>query len=176
MDQLKVAWQGMERCLQRGLARNIGVSNFAIPHLKAVLEVATIKPAMNQIEMHPYLQQPKLLTFLREQEIALEGFASLTPLTKAATGPVDDICKQLAGKYGVSQSAILLRWVIDQGGSVVTTSGQEGRLAACLKETPSFELTQDEVAEISRVSAGKRYRGFFTEDFESLEQQTQNGS
>lgn len=168
-EQLQEAWRGMERCLERGLARNIGVSNFALSHLKTILEVATVKPAMNQVEMHPYLQQPRLMDFLKEQGIALEGFASLTPLTKAAPGPVDAICKELAEKYHVSQSAVMLRWVIDQGASVVTTSGRRDRLQEYLVDVPSFTLTPDEVAEISRVSAGKRYRGFFTEDFDSME-------
>ena len=168
-DQLQAAWRGMERCLERGLARNIGLSNFALSHLKAVLEVATVKPAMNQIEMHPYLQQPELQDFLKKQNIAVEGFASLTPLTKAAPGPVDPICANLAEKYHVSQSAIMLRWVIDQGASVVTTSGRRDRLEGYLREVPSFTLTPGEVVEISRVSVGKRFRGFFTEDFETLE-------
>ncbi|KEZ46545.1 hypothetical protein SAPIO_CDS0339 [Scedosporium apiospermum] len=132
---LQNAWLGMERCVQRGLARHIGLANFAIQHLEPILEIATIRPALNQIEMHPYLQQPDLLAYLSRNDIRAQGFASLTPLTKASPGPVDDVCKHLSEKYGVSQSAILLRWVIDQGASVVTTSGNKNRLQGYLDES-----------------------------------------
>ncbi len=154
----------MERCVQRGLARNIGVSNFAIRHMEAVLEVATIKPAVNQIELHPYLQQTKLVAYLKEKGIAIEGYASLSPLTKKSPGPADAVCKALAEKYKVSELAVLLRWVIDQGAVVVSTSGQRKRLEGYLRDVSAFRLTGDEVGWISEVSAGKSFRGFPGED------------
>ncbi len=160
----------MERCVQRGLARNIGVSNFAIPHVEAVLEVATIIPAVNQIEMHPYLQQPDLLAYLKEKGIVVEGYASLVPLTKASPGPADAIVKRLAEKYSVSESAVLLRWVIDQGAVVISTSGKKERLQGHMGEVPAFRLTNEEVNEISLVSATKTFRGFLTEKFRQLEE------
>ena len=160
----------MERCVQRGLARHIGLANFAIQHLEPILEIATIRPALNQIEMHPYLQQPDLLAYLSRNDIRAQGFASLTPLTKASPGPVDDVCKHLSEKYGVSQSAILLRWVIDQGASVVTTSGNKNRLQGYVKEVTAFHLQREELEEISRVSRTRKYRSFFADEFRILEE------
>lgn len=165
--QLQEAWRGMEQCVQRGLARDIGLSNCTIKHLSTVLEVATIKPSINQIEMHPYLQQPDLVAYLREEGIQIEGFASLTPLKEETPDAAGELCAQLARKYGVSKSAILLRWVIDQGAVVVTTSGQRARLDGYLKEVPSFSLASEEVQQIS-LSTTKRHRGFFADEFKAI--------
>uniref|UniRef100_A0A8H7TKM3 NADP-dependent oxidoreductase domain-containing protein n=1 Tax=Bionectria ochroleuca TaxID=29856 RepID=A0A8H7TKM3_BIOOC len=88
-EVLQEAWRGMERCREKGLARSIGVSNFLIPHLESILKVATVKPAVNQIECHPYLQRSKLREFMKRQGIIAEAFAPLTPITKASPGPID---------------------------------------------------------------------------------------
>ncbi|KAH8895556.1 ketoreductase [Thozetella sp. PMI_491] len=165
---LQSAWQAMEQCVQRGLARYIGVSSFAIQHVASILQVATIRPAVNQIEMHPYLQQPELITYLREQSIALEGFAALTPLTKEKGGPVDATCNLLAKQYGVSSSAILLRWVMDQDAVVVTTSGKADRLRDILAETRLFKLAPQEVVAVSEAAGHKSFRGFFADDFKAF--------
>lgn len=167
---LQKAWLEMERCFERGLTRRIGVSNFAIQHLECILEVATIKPSLNQIEMHPYLQQTDLLAYLKHTDIGVQAFASLTPLTKAAPGPADEVCSRLAETYGVSQSTILLRWVMDQNIPVVTTSGNRERMKNTLMELSSFQLQQAELEEMRRVCKTKTFRGFFAEDFQRLEQ------
>ncbi|KFA71058.1 hypothetical protein S40288_05510 [Stachybotrys chartarum IBT 40288] len=162
---LQEAWKGMESCLRQGLARSIGVSNFLIPHIEAILETATIKPAVNQIELHPYLQRTELREFLKTQAIQVEAFAPLTPLTKASPGPIDKICRILADKYSVTSSAILLRWLIDQGVVVLTTSSQKTRLVQYLEHIPSFHLSGDEIAEISEAGQGKTHREFFVDGY-----------
>lgn len=155
----------MESCLRQGLARSIGVSNFLIPHIEAILETATIKPIVNQIELHPYLQRTELREFLKTQAIQVEAFAPLTPLTKASPGPIDNICHALADKYSVTPSAILLRWLIDQGIVVLTTSSQKTRLVQYLEHLPSFHLSGDEIAEISKAGQGKNHREFFVDGY-----------
>lgn len=159
----------MEHCARLGLARKIGVSNFSIQHLQWILDTATIKPSINQIEMHPYLQQPNLLAYLRQNNIKVQAFAPLTPLTKATCGPADNVCHRLATKYNVSLAAILLRWIIDQEVSVVTTSGNMTRLGDYLIHVSSFKLSAEEVHEISRVSKTRKFRGFFSDEFRELE-------
>ncbi|KAF7552892.1 hypothetical protein G7046_g7271 [Stylonectria norvegica] len=166
--ELQNAWRGMERCVERGLARNIGVSNFTIQHMSTILETATIKPAVNQIEMHPYLQQPDLWAYLKDNDIRIEGFASLTPLKEPSPDALGEMCSQLANKYGVSESAVLLRWVIDQGAAVVTTSAKRERLDEYMAHIPTFRLTLAEVEQISMSSGTKRQRMFFAEEFEQL--------
>jgi diketogulonate reductase-like aldo/keto reductase len=160
----------MESCFKSGLARNIGVSNCAIQHLEAILSVATIKPAVNQIEMHPYLSQPELHQYLKQKGIAVEGYAPLTPLSRVAPGPLNEICSRLAEKYGVSDSAILLQCNISQGAVVITTSARKARLQEYLNDVPKFSLTAEEIEELNHASAGKHHRAFFTKRFEAIEE------
>ncbi|KAF7540677.1 hypothetical protein G7054_g1154 [Neopestalotiopsis clavispora] len=84
---LQTVWRDMEACHDKGLARNIGVSNFLVPHVQAVLETAKVKPAVNQMELHPYLPREELVRFCQGHGITVEAFAPLTPLTKAGPGP-----------------------------------------------------------------------------------------
>lgn len=162
---LQEAWRGMERCREKGLARSIGVSNFLIPHLESILKVATVKPAVNQIECHPYLQRSKLREFMKRQGIIAEAFAPLTPITKASPGPIDAVCGELARKYLVSNSAILLRWIIDQGIVVITTSSQRKRLLEYLEELSGFKLSNEEILRISQLGREKNFRAFFVDGF-----------
>ncbi|OIW34825.1 putative ketoreductase [Coniochaeta ligniaria NRRL 30616] len=168
--QLQTAWTMMERCVERGLARYIGVSNHAIPHLQSILSTAAIKPAINQIEMHPYLQQPELLAYMRAANIPFAGYASLTPLRQRLSKNVEEVLAHLAAAHRVNESAVLVRWVLDQGASaVVTTSGNRDRLEGYLKSVSAFTLNSEEVAEISHVSRDTHFRGFFADEFRSLE-------
>lgn len=106
---------------------------------------------------------------LRSKDIVIEGFASLTPLTRVKNGPATEACERLSKKYGVSQSAVLLRWTLEQGCIVITTSGSEERLKGYLTEVPSFKLEEEEVREISKVSEGEYFRGFFAEGLTTAE-------
>lgn len=162
---LQDAWRGMESCLQQGLARAIGVSNFLIPHIQTILKVATTKPAVNQIEMHPYLQRTQLRGYLKEQGIQVAAYAPLTPLTKASPGPIDEVVSRIAKKNSVSTSVVLLRWIIDQGVGVLTTSSKEARLREYLEQVPACKLSEDEVAEISKLGEGKSHREFFVDGY-----------
>lgn len=155
----------MEQVQQSGKARSIGVSNFLQPHLEAIMKTASIKPAVNQIEFHPYLQHGDLLAVHRRLGIAVEGYAPLTPLTRAKGGPVDGVVSRLAKKYGVSEGNVLLRWSIDQDVVTLTTSSKEERLKEFL-DVVKFRLTADEVDEISRLGREKHYRAFWKSKFD----------
>lgn len=168
-SELQAAWSAMERCQNRGLAKSIGVSNHSIKNLKIVLEKATIKPVVNQIEIHPYLYQPELYAFIKEQGIALQGYSSLTPLKGEPTDKTRVLCKKLAERYGVSEQAILSRWVVEMDAAVITTSSKKERMALMLEELPSFSLTRDEVEEITKSGTGKWVRGFYAKDFNAEE-------
>ncbi|KAH7014083.1 ketoreductase [Microdochium trichocladiopsis] len=163
-QDLQQTWADMEICLDKGLARHIGVSNFLPTHLDSLVKTARVKPAVNQIELHPYLQRQKVIQYCRENGIVLQGFAPLTPF-KVRAGPVDEICSKLAERHGVSESSILLRWVVDQGIIVITTSGQKTRLQQYLRELPNFVLSQEEVQEIAAAGKAKSVRQFFADGF-----------
>lgn len=161
---LQRAWAAMEALQAAGKVRSIGVSNFHAPHLATILETAKVKPAINQVEFHPYLQHKALQSLLHEHGIVLAAYGPLTAVTKAAPGPVDEILQRLARKYNVTAGEICLRWCVEQGVVAVTTSSKEDRLRQYLKAT-AFRMTPREVAEISEAGEGKHYRGFFTDKF-----------
>ncbi|EGD96235.1 ketoreductase [Trichophyton tonsurans CBS 112818] len=164
-EELQSKWAEMEKVQQSGRARSIGVSNFLQPHLEAIMKTASIKPAVNQIEFHPYLQHGDLLAVHRRLGIAVEGYSPLTPLTRAKGGPVDGVVSRLAMKYGVSEGNVLLRWSIDQDVVTLTTSSKEERLKEFL-DVVKFRLTAEEVDEISRLGREKHYRAFWKSKFD----------
>jgi diketogulonate reductase-like aldo/keto reductase len=162
--ELQSAWAELEILHASGKARSIGVSNFYPQHLTAILKTAKIKPAINQIEFHAYLQHPQLQKFQKEHNIALAAYGPLVPLTKARPGPVDEVVQRLSAKYNVGEGEILLRWVIEQGIVAITTSGKESRLRGYLKAM-EFSLTPEEVREISVEGEKKYFRGYWTTRF-----------
>lgn len=164
-EELQQRWAEMEDIKESGRAKSIGVSNFLQEHLEAILKTAKIPPAINQIEYHPYLQHGDLLDFHRKNNIAISCFGPLTPIIRAQGGPVDSIWKELANKYGVSESEVGLRWCIDQGLVAVTTSSKKERLEHYLTKVPAFKLTPKEITEISELGNKKHHRAFWTNKF-----------
>ena len=161
---LQAKWADMEEIKASGKAKSIGVSNFLQKDLEAILETAKIPPAINQIEYHPYLQHGGLLDFHRKHNIATSAYGPLTAVVKAAPGPLDTTYKELARKYGVTPGEVALRWVIDQGIVVITTSGSEDRLKGYQK-VAQFKLTPKEVQTIAEVGQEKHFRGFWQAKF-----------
>ena len=164
-EALQKEWADMEAIKKSGRARSIGVSNFLQEHLETILKVATIPPAINSIEFHPYLQHGDLLEYHRKNNIAVSCYGPLTPIVRAKGGPVDGLWKQLADKYGVSEGDIGLRWCLDQGLVAITTSSKRERLEEFVSKVPSFKLTPEEVAEIAEVGKQKHFRAFWTQVF-----------
>lgn len=162
--ELQSAWKELEQIQLSGKAKAIGVSNYRREHLEATLATSSITPAINQIEYHPYLQQGDLLPFHREQGIKTASYGPLTPITRAAGGPVDAKAKELAGKYGVSEGDVLLRWSIEKGDVAITTSGKEERLKEYLRVL-DFQLEKEEVEAITKLGGEKHYRAFWRKQY-----------
>ena len=155
--RLQKAWKDMEAAQRSGKAKSIGVSNFLVEHLEAVLEIAEIVPAINQLEYHPYLQREKVASFAKSKGITIAAFGPLSPIRKAKGGPLDPVLERLAKKYGVSEEAVALRWTIQTGAVAVTTSRKRERLQGYLGVL-DFELSKGEVEEITRVGKTKHFR------------------
>ncbi|RSL81162.1 hypothetical protein CEP51_006060 [Fusarium floridanum] len=168
-SHLQEAWRRMEVCVDKGLARNIGVSSFSEQHIDTLLETARVRPAVDQVEMHPYLQQSHLKIYLAGKGIPMEAFGCLVPLTNPQPSPVNGIIKSLSNKYGVSESAIVLKWVIQQQVRVVTTSGRKERLQSYQEELIAFDLDQAEIESIADVSRYTHVRMFFEDEFKALD-------
>ncbi|RMJ07428.1 hypothetical protein BHE90_007268 [Fusarium euwallaceae] len=165
-EDLQKRWAELEQLQASGRVKSIGVSNFLQVHLEAILKTAKVKPAINQIEYHPYLQHGDLVAFHKKHGIAVSSYGPLTPLVTAKGGPVDGLYTELAKKYGVTESEIGLRWVIDQDIIALTTSNKVERLEGYLSRLPKFKLTPDEIAEISRLGSQKHFRGFWKNKFD----------
>ncbi|KUJ17037.1 Aldo/keto reductase [Mollisia scopiformis] len=158
LSELQTAWLAMESIQKSGKAKSIGVSNHLQPHIEAILEVATIVPAVNQIEFHPYLQRGNnLVPWLKEHGIEVTSYNGLTPLRKGLGGPLDGPLKEIAKKYGVSENAVLIQWQIHQGIVPITTSSKPERLAEYLQGV-ELKLEPEEVEEITRVGLTHHFR------------------
>ena len=155
--KLQSAWATMEEVAASGKAKSIGVSNYYQADLAATLETCKVRPALNQIEFHPYLQHGDLLPYMKNQGIEVEAYGPLTPLTKVKDGPLDPILEQLAKKYGVNPGEILLRWCLDQDVIPITTSSKEQRMSDSLRVF-TFNLTPKEITQISETGNQHHYR------------------
>ncbi|KAK6456170.1 aldose reductase [Scheffersomyces xylosifermentans] len=159
------AWKYLEQLQDEGLAKNIGVSNFAVADLQKILDSnPKHKPVVNQIEFSAYLQNqtPEIVEFSSKNGILIEAYGPSGPLTKGKGGPLDPVLEKLAKKYNKSEGQILLRWVLQRGVLPVTTSNKEERIKSFL-DIFDFELDASDFKEISEVGKTHTVRQFFTE-------------
>lgn len=144
-------WRAMEQMLATGSVRAIGVSNFHEPHLQRVIDEATIVPAVNQIEVHPYLVQDPLRDFCRQQGIAVEAWSPI------ARGRVltDPTVVAIADKTGRTPAQVVLRWHVQRGDIVFPKSSRPERMAENF-EIFDFDLTDEDMAAITDLDRGER--------------------
>ena len=144
-------WRALEKIYADGRARAIGVSNFHAPHLQRVLDETDVVPAVNQIEVHPYLTQEQLLAFDAEHGIATEAWSPI------ARGRVleDPTILDVAGRTGRTSAQVVLRWHIQSGSIVFPKSVNPKRMAENFSIF-DFELSGEEMAAISRLNRGER--------------------
>eukprot|EP00891_Asterochloris_glomerata_P000289 jgi/Astpho2/289/fgenesh1_pm.00010_%23_20_t len=157
---LAACWEQMEAVQKAGLTRHIGVSNFRVADLQLLLKTAKVKPELNQIEFHPYLQQPELAAFCKEHGIVLETYSPLMSLTHKRGGPVDAAVEEIASRTGHSPAQVLLRWNLQQDRVVVTTTSKKERMQE-FAEVQSFDLSAGDEQIISQ--AGDKL--FFSQAF-----------
>jgi len=162
---LQDAWAVMEQIAASGKAKSIGVSNYLREDLDATLETAKVRPAINQIEFHPYLQHGDLAAYHRNKDIKLAAYAPQVPITKVSDGPLTPVLEQLAKKYAVNPGEILLRWVLDQGIVVITTSSKEQRMSDMLRAL-TFTLTPKEIEQIRETGNSHHFRAFWGHIFD----------
>jgi len=148
---LSSTWSQMESLVDAGLTHYIGVSNYRIEDFQSFLPSARIKPVCNQIEFHPYLQQPELIEFCEKERILVCGYSPLVPLRKK-DGPLNPVIQELALNYKKTGPQILIQWVKQKGMLVITTSREENRLREVLElEDKGWELTKEDMIKIDSV-------------------------
>ncbi|MBE1495254.1 2,5-diketo-D-gluconate reductase A [Amycolatopsis lexingtonensis] len=144
-------WQGFEEILRAGKARAIGVSNFQPGHLDRLAEETETVPAVNQIELHPALQQSELRAYHREHGIATEAWS---PLAQAEV--LDDpVLAELAGKHGRTAAQVVLRWHLQLGNIVFPKSSSPDRIRQNI-DVFGFELDDEDMTAIGKLDAGRR--------------------
>ena len=152
-------WKEMEKCVELGLAKSIGVSNFNSVQVQAVLDICKIKPVTNQIECHPFLPQKKMIEFCKQNEILLTSFRPLGGQKRKASDPSlldNETVKEIAKKHKKSPSQILLRWHVQQDLVVLAKSTSAEHI---LSNTNIFDfsLSTDDMHELDKLSCGHRY-------------------
>lgn len=157
-------WKTMEEAVNSGLVRHIGVSNFGIKRLKELMSKAVIKPEMNQVESHPYLQQSELLDFCRENGIHVTAYSPLGSPDrpeglKAANEPSlleNPVIREVAENHGASAGQILISWALQRGTSVIPKSVNPARIAENFR-AESIELSPGEMTRINALEKRFRY-------------------
>jgi alcohol dehydrogenase (NADP+) len=160
---LSETWVGMEECVESGQAKHIGVSNFNIKNIEE-LSNAKIRPEVNQIELHPYLQQEEMLSYCNVNNIYLTAYSPLgsfdrPDVMKGANEPSlieNPIVGKIAQAHGCSAAQVLLRWAIERGTSVIPKSTNPGRLAENL-DAANLQLDNQEMSELAKLEMGFRY-------------------
>ncbi|ODQ76967.1 hypothetical protein BABINDRAFT_163967 [Babjeviella inositovora NRRL Y-12698] len=163
---LKDVWRELEQAVAEGKVRYIGLSNSAVPHIEEILSYATVKPAVNQIEFHPFLQEqsPGIVSFCAKHDILIEPYGPLSPLFRDDSGKLNDTLDKIGAKHGKNRAQVLLRYAVDQGFLPITTSSKAERFHEAL-EVETFQLSPEDVALISKEGAKHHFRGFFIEKF-----------
>lgn len=158
-DRTLEAYRALETLLADGKVRAIGVSNFMPDHLEQLLGVAKVVPAVNQIEVHPYFQQPELQRKNREHGILSQAWSPIGGITFYRGGDKstleDPVILAIARAHGKSAAQVMLRWHLQEGRSVIPKSVKPARIAENF-DVFDFELSQQDIAAIDGLETGVR--------------------
>lgn len=158
---VKLVWEAMEVCQERGLTRSIGVSNFSCRKLEKLLETAKIPPSMNQVEMNPMWRPQKLRKFCEEKGILVSVYS---PLGAIGTSWGSDrvlecqVLKDIAHSKGKTVAQVALRWAHEQGVIVIVKSSNKKRMEENL-DIFDWKLSHEELEKISQLPQIKGVQG-----------------
>jgi diketogulonate reductase-like aldo/keto reductase len=159
-DKTLEAYGALETLLADGKVRAIGVSNFMTRHLTRLLDHASVTPAVNQIELHPYFQQPDVQALNAAHGIVTQAWSPIGGITfyrdSGHTSTLQDpVIAEIAKEHSKSPAQIMLRWHIQEGRSAIPKSTRPHRIAENF-DIFDFELTPQETAAIDGLDTGKR--------------------
>lgn len=158
-EDISPTWRTLEKIYRTGKARSIGVSNWTINGLKTLLKYADIKPAINQVEIHPFLPNNELIQYCMSENILPVAYSPLgsqdqVPTTgeKVLTHPE---LKAIAERRGISMVQLLVAWGLKRGYAVLPKSGNRDRIRSnfCL-----VELNEEDFDAVNRVAEGRHFR------------------
>ncbi|HEV2362728.1 MAG TPA: aldo/keto reductase [Caulobacteraceae bacterium] len=155
-------WREMEKLVDMGLVRNIGTSNMTIAKLKLLLRDARIKPAVNEMELHPHFQQPELFQFVVENGIQPVGYCPIgspgrpeRDRTPEDTSPTEDpVIVSIAKRHGIHPAVVCIKWAVQRGQIPIPFSVHHYR--ANLEGVISQPLSDEEMGQIAGIDRGCR--------------------
>lgn len=164
----------MEALVDKGLVKHIGVANFPVILLHQLLSYSRIPPAVNQVEIHPYNQQEKLLAYCKSRNVTVQAYSPLgTPGYREGGEPdvlSDPVLNDIANARGTSVARLCLQWSLQRGCRVVAKSSDKGHMEENLLgidddgvATHGAPLSSEEMKRISSLDRG--YRFFRPEDW-----------
>lgn len=159
---VRETWEAMEDLIRAGLVKAVGVANFTAPMLVDLLSYAKIFPAVNQIELHPYLQQTRLVEFYQRQGIVVTAYSPLgTPENARAQGnePIlleDETVVVIAQNHKKTPAQVLIRWAIQRKTVVIPKSVTLENIKSN-GEVFDFELSGEEMEKLARLERHHRF-------------------
>lgn len=147
----KKAWKALEEIHETGQAKSIGVSNYTIKHLEELIKRCSIKPAVNQVELHVFLQQPKLIEYCQKNDIVIEAYSPLAHAHDMNNVAIQNIAK----KHGKSYAQIMIRWCVEQGFVVLPKSVHEHRIKENI-DVYDFKLDSEDKKELANLDSNLR--------------------
>jgi alcohol dehydrogenase (NADP+) len=163
-DEFMRTWRKMEQLVDLGLVRHIGTSNMTIPKLKPLLRDARIKPAVNEMELHPHFQQPELFEFVRASAMIPVGYCPIgspgrpdRDRTPEDTVPTQDpVIVKIANRLGMHPAAVCVKWAVQRGQVPIPFSTNRNHYLSNLEAVTGEPLTVAEMREISAIDRNCR--------------------
>lgn len=157
-------WKEMEKLVEMGLVKQIGVSNFRRSDLEELLPLCKIKPVMNQVEFNPYLQQPFLQKYCEEHGIKMAAYAPLASLNLFPGGPIDVVVATIANTHNLTPAQVLLQYTQQKGYVALTTTSKRERVIEYLS-SQSSSLSVEEIQSIDTAGSTEHKRKYWSACF-----------
>lgn len=145
------AWESLIKMREQGLVKSIGVSNFEEEHLQKIISSTGVVPAVNQIELHPYLQQPALSQIDTEYGILTEAWSPLGQ----GQALEDSVLSAIAAKHSVSVAQVIIRWHVQNGRVVIPKSVTSSRIRSNF-DVFGFSLDEQDLVAIAQLNTDSR--------------------
>jgi len=163
-EEFMATWRELEKLVDMGLVRHIGTSNMSVAKLKLLLRDARIKPACNEMELHPCFQQPDLYKFVADAGIVPIGFAPIGSPTRPdrdrteedAVDIEDPVIVAIAKRLGVHPATVCVKWAVQRGQIPIPFSIYRNEYLSNLRSTVSDPLTDEEMAAIAGIDRNSR--------------------
>ena len=159
-DMYVETYKAMEKIYKDGRVRSIGVCNFDIEHLERIMDECEVKPAINQVECHPFLQQKELRDFCQKHDIQVESYSPLMNGTRVLD---EETIKDIAEQYGKTPAQVILRWHLQSDLVTIPKTVTPSRMKENL-DIFDFELSESDMDKIANLDRNERHNSLPSEN------------